>query len=80
MSAYNSKKNCQNQVSLITIIATFFNVNGFSTRALIGDRHYSNKLTQIKSNVGFCGEKKTGVPGEKSLREQKGEPTNSTHI
>ena len=25
----------------------------------------SNQLNQIKSNVGFCGEGKTGVPGEK---------------
>ena len=27
----------------------------------------SNKSNQIKSNVGFCGEGKTGVPGEKPL-------------
>ena len=26
-----------------------------------------NKLTQIKSNFGFWGEGKTGVPGEKPL-------------
>ena len=47
-----------------------------STDVLIGDtvKHKSNqiksyliKLNQIKSNVGFCGEGKTGVPGEKPL-------------
>ena len=27
----------------------------------------SNKSNQIKSKVGFCGEGKTGVPGEKRL-------------
>ena len=27
----------------------------------------SNKSNQIKSNVGFCGEGKTGIPGEKPL-------------
>ena len=32
-------------------------------------------------NVGFWGEGKTGVPGEKNLLEQRREPTtNSTHI
>ena len=30
----------------------------------------SNKSSQIKSNFGFCGEGKTGVPGEKSLRAE----------
>ena len=39
----------------------------------------SNKSNQIKSNVGFRGEGKTGVPGEK-LSEQSREPTNSVHI
>ena len=29
------------------------------------------KLTQIKSNIGFCGEGKTGVPGEKPLGAEK---------
>ena len=28
------------------------------------------KSTQIKSNVGFRGEGKTGVPGEKPLRAE----------
>ena len=37
------------------------------------------KPTQIKSNVGFRGEGKTGVTGE-NLSEQSREPTNSTHI
>ena len=39
----------------------------------------SNKSNQIKSNVGFCREGKTGVPGE-NLLEQSREPTNSAHI
>ena len=30
----------------------------------------SNKSNQIKSNVGICGEGKTGVPGEKPLGAQ----------
>ena len=30
----------------------------------------SNKSNQIKSNVGFCGEGKTGVPREKPLRAE----------
>ena len=38
------------------------------------------KLTQIKSNIGFCGEGKNRVPGEKPLRfrveSQQTQPTN----
>ena len=34
---------------------------------------------QIKSNVGFEGEEKTGVPGE-NFSVQSREPKNSTHI
>ena len=33
---------------------------------LIGEGK-SNKSNQLKSNVGFCGEGKTGNPGEKPL-------------
>ena len=29
------------------------------------------KLTKIKSNIGFCGEGKPGVPGEKPLVAEK---------
>ena len=50
----------------------------FNTRALIRDTN-----DQIKSNIGFCGEEKTGVPEEKPLKnlsEEIRELTNSTHI
>ena len=51
-----------------------------STRALIGDTVNSNQqLTQMKSNVSFLREGKTGVPGE-NLSVQRREPTNSSRI
>ena len=31
-------------------------------------------------NVGFCGGRKTGVPREKSLKQEREPTTNSTHI
>ena len=31
-------------------------------------------------NVGFCGGRKTGVPGEKPLEQRREPTTNSTHI
>ena len=31
-------------------------------------------------NVGFCGGRKTGVPGEKPLGQEREPTTNSTHI
>ena len=31
-------------------------------------------------NVGFCGGRKTGVPGEKSSEQGREPTTNSTHI
>ena len=43
---------------------------------LLAEHRHSN---HIKSNVGFWGEGKTGVP-EENLSEQSREPTNSTHL
>ena len=31
-------------------------------------------------NVGFCGGRKTGVPGEKPLEQGREPTTNSTHV
>ena len=44
--------------------------NGFSTRALIGNTTEINS-SQIKSDIGFCGEGKPEVSGEKLMRAEK---------
>jgi hypothetical protein len=35
---------------------------------------------ELEFRVGFCGGKKTGEPGEKSLKHRREPTTNSTHI
>ena len=59
-------------------VTTFKNINTHFHKVSNLQAEY-RRSTQIKSNVRFWGEGKTGVPRE-NLSEKSREPTNSTNL